>query len=205
MFLALRFLLSPEATSKVDQHIVHPYAYWFSHQKSTESLMRSAKFPDVIPRLSNHFHLVEGDFMDLLPDSNSYLAILPPHHVAHEAPERHQGSRRNSYDYIVTLFFIDTSPSILNTLHQIHTLLKPGGTWLNLGPLLWPNDASMQLSLDELLKAVELTGFVLDVLDENQPSEVDRISTEIKCEYTANSDAMMHWVYLARFWIARKT
>ena len=36
----------------------------------------------------------------------------------------------NSYDYIVTLFFIDTSPSILNTLTQIYTLLKPGGMWI---------------------------------------------------------------------------
>jgi hypothetical protein len=45
------------------------------------------------------------------------------------------------YDVLVTLFFLDTSPNVLATLQQIHRLLRPGGTWLNLGPLLWPGGA----------------------------------------------------------------
>jgi hypothetical protein len=204
MFLAFRFLLSPLSTTKTEQHVIHPDAYWFSHRKSTESLMRAINFPDALPRLSENFHLLEGDFMDLMPDNDVNLkSILPPMGTK-KHPESYEASGRRSYDYIITLFFIDTSPNILNTMQQIYALLKPGGVWINLGPLLWSVDAAMQLSLDEMLKAIELTGFILDVLDETQSLEISRKSKEVSCEYTVNQEAMMRWIYLARFWVARK-
>jgi|ERR1700761_8301764 len=209
MLLAFRYLLSPNRTWDVNQHLVHPYSYWFSHQKTTENLMRGYRFPDVIPRVGERFHLLEEDFMDLLPDHLDALkTILPPPSVATDTPSVRGEptivvSKKRSYSYVVTLFFIDTSPNILSTLQQIYDLLQPGGVWINLGPLLWTSggQTAMELSLEEILTAIKMTGFVLDP---QGGSGVDDRSREVECEYTADPGAMMRWIYLARFWVARK-
>ncbi|KAJ7496554.1 N2227-like protein-domain-containing protein [Mycena latifolia] len=184
MNLAFRFLLSPSTTSTVHEHAIHPYAHWFSHQRSGDSLFRSIRFPDAVPRLSPSFKLVEKDFLTLKPPPppNSFLPPIP------------------GYDYIVTLFFIDTSLNILTTLEHIYHLLRPGGTWINLGPLLWTSgaQAKLELSLEEVLHAAEEIGFVIDPQDDGQQSRT------VECEYTGDAQAMMRWVYRAEFWIARK-
>lgn len=38
-------------------------------------------------------------------------------------------------DGVVTCFFIDTAANVLDYLGHIHSLLRPGGVWINLGPL----------------------------------------------------------------------
>jgi carnosine N-methyltransferase len=41
------------------------------------------------------------------------------------------------YDAVVTCFFIDTAHNVLEYLRIISHCLKPGGKWINLGPLLY--------------------------------------------------------------------
>ncbi|KAJ7736827.1 N2227-like protein-domain-containing protein [Mycena metata] len=184
MTLALRFLFEPSTTSAVDQHLIHPYAHWFSHQRSADSLFRSISFPDAIPRLSPRFKLVEKDFLTLRPPP-AVNPLLPP---------------ITGYDYIVTLFFIDTSLNILTTLEHIYSLLRPGGTWINLGPLLWTSggQAKLELTLEEVLRAAEEIGFVIDPREDGQQSQT------VECEYTGDAQAMMRWIYRAEFWVAHK-
>ncbi|CAA7260463.1 unnamed protein product [Cyclocybe aegerita] len=185
MTLSLRFLLSPKTTTTPNEHILRPYAHWFSHQRTNDSLFRGISFPDAVPRLSPTFRLVEEDFMKLkAPSSNRNDAYM------------------DGYDFIVTLFFIDTSLDLLSTLNHIHTLLRPGGVWINLGPLLWTGgaQAKVELSLEEVLQAAEEIGFVLD-RDEEGPSA----QRTIECEYTGDRNAMMRWIYKAEFWVARKS
>ncbi|KAF7350813.1 N2227 domain-containing protein [Mycena sanguinolenta] len=186
MNLAFRFLLDPETTSIVNQHTIHPYAHWFSHQRSSESLFRAMSFPDALPRLSPRFKLVEKDFLTLRPPP-APTSTLP-------------GISIPGYDYIVTLFFIDTSLNIFTTLEQIYDLLRPGGTWINLGPLLWTagGQAKLELSLDEVLQAAEEFGFVID------PREDGQRSRTVECEYTGDAQAMMRWIYRAEFWVAHR-
>ncbi|KAF8806636.1 N2227-domain-containing protein [Phlegmacium glaucopus] len=176
MTLAMRFLFSPKATKSVNEHGLYPYAHWFSHQKSSDSLFRRLPFPDVTPRFTPNFHLVEQDFLTLPVPSSS-----------------------EGYDFIITLFFIDTSLDVFATMRHIHKLLRPGGLWINLGPLLWTGgaQAKVELSLDEVLLAAEEIGFVL----QKQGAAARRT---VECEYTSDSNAMMRWVYLAEFWVARK-
>ncbi|KAF7294082.1 N2227 domain-containing protein [Mycena kentingensis (nom. inval.)] len=183
MMLALRLLLSPSTTSRLNQHTIHPYAQWFSHQRSNDSLFRGIAFPDALPRLSPRFTLLDSDFLKLR---------RPP--ATPVQPDQTSG-----YDYITTLFFIDTSTNILATLEQIYALLRPGGTWLNLGPLLWTSggQAKMELSLEEVVAAAEMIGF------EFAPQGGEKTRT-VECEYTADANAMMRWVYRAEFWVARK-
>ena len=191
MNLGLRFLFSPSCSQRTNQHAIHPYAHWFSHQRTNTNLFRSITFPDVVPRLSPTFHHLPGDFLRLKPITNSESA---------------------QYDVIVTQFFIDTSFNIISTLEQIHALLKPRGMWINLGPLLWRSgaQAALELSLEEMLLLAEKVGFdFMEVgghagqSDENG-RDFGRKSKTIECEYTADKNAMMRWVYKAEFWMAQK-
>lgn len=164
------FLCSLDKTGQELPLTVYPYAHWFSHQKSNSATFRAVEFPDTIPQLSETFRLLDFDFLKI--DSSE------------------------KYDYIVTQFFIDTSLNIISTLEQIHRLLKPGGEWINLGPLLWTGgaQAALELSLEEVLSLTEILGFEVD----------PRSRRTVDCEYTADEEAMMKWIYRAEFWIAKK-
>ncbi|KAJ8514674.1 hypothetical protein ONZ45_g7813 [Pleurotus djamor] len=193
MILAFQFLLSPSSTARVNQHTLHPFAYWFSHQRSNDSLFRAVQFPDAIPRLSPTFHLSEADFLSLKPP------LQNPEPIAFWSSE--ESSYLRGYDYIVTLFFIDTSLNVVSTIEQIHHLLRPGGTWINLGPLLWTGgaQAKMELSLEEVLAVAREVGFIFEELAD------DGICTRtVKAEYTADRRAMMQWMYHTEFWVAKK-
>ncbi|KIM31967.1 hypothetical protein M408DRAFT_63746 [Serendipita vermifera MAFF 305830] len=175
MNLSLRFLLSPETTT-VDQHEVHPYAHWWSHQRSADNTFRGIAVPDVVPRRLQNWTILEEDFLSLVRPRTSS-----------------SGQSSTGYDTIVTLYFIDTASNIISYLTHIHHLLKAGGTWINLGPLLY-SSATIELSLEEVFKLAKAIGF-----------DVDKASAQqIPSEYTADTSAMMKWVYLAQFWVARK-
>jgi hypothetical protein len=203
--LAFRFLLSPTTTFSRNQHILHPYAHWFSHQRTNASLFRGISFPDTVPRLASNFHLAEEDFLKLTipgttpsqtPSDNFWLS-----------PSSSQPTLRG-YHYIVTLFFIDTSLDILATLSHIFYLLRAGGTWINLGPLLWTGgaQAKLELSLAEVLSAAESIGFIIEGEGEIGRGYQDekKLRRTVECEYTGDKDAMMRWIYRAEFWVARK-
>lgn len=178
MTLALRFLLSPATTQRAEQHTIYPYVYWFSHQRSNDALFRPVAFPDAVPRLGERLHLVEGDFL------------------AHRA----------TYDVVATLFFIDTSLNVIATLEHIFELLRPGGMWINLGPLLWPGggQARVELSLDEVLRLAKMIGFEIEGED-GSPLEAEALRRRgVRCEYTGDRRAMMKYMYDAEFWVARK-
>ncbi|KAH9922588.1 N2227-domain-containing protein [Amylocystis lapponica] len=108
------------------------------------------------------------------------------------------------YDYVVTLFFIDTSLNVIETVEHIHALLKPGGQWINLGPLLWTSggQAAVELSLEEVLQLVRTTGFRVAGDEGGERNALTRRTVE--CEYTADKTAMMKWLYQAEFWVATK-
>ncbi|KAI0629447.1 N2227-domain-containing protein [Trametes polyzona] len=187
MNLAFRFLLSEKYTQQPQQHSLQPFASWFSHQKTTDPLFRSIAFPDVVPRLSRNLSLAEQDFLSL------------------RAPKGEDGT--DGYDFIVTLFFIDTSLNAIETVQHIHRLLRPGGKWINLGPLLWTGggQAAVELSLEEVLRLAEIVGFSVygESEDEGVQPAVER-RRMVECEYTADRTAMMRWLYQAAFWVATK-
>ena len=44
---------------------------------------------------------------------------------------------KNAWDCVVTCFFVDTAPVVMEYIEVIHHCLKPGGYWINIGPLLY--------------------------------------------------------------------
>lgn len=47
--------------------------------------------------------------------------------------EEHVGA----WDAVITCFFIDTAPVVIEYIEVIERILKPGGVWINMGPLLY--------------------------------------------------------------------
>lgn len=43
----------------------------------------------------------------------------------------------DAFDAVATVFFIDTAPNLIRYVETVRHCLKPGGYWINLGPLLW--------------------------------------------------------------------
>ncbi|CAE7130179.1 unnamed protein product [Rhizoctonia solani] len=251
MTLPFQMLLNKTATPTVNCHTVCPHYSWFSHTRSNDSLFQSAVFPDILPRVNEdgtlvdcqpenntkdledsadfyvsggRFELVESDFLSLSSPSRSNttdntlsqdLSQLGSLSVVPLKPSD------RGYDFIVTLFFIDTATNILAYLDQMHALLRSNrglatprldattpiaGTWINLGPLLWPPGALLEPSLEEVLELSARVG--LSVVGEHcttheiiNPIESRRT---LECQYTANRAGMMKWMYQAEFWVAKR-
>ena len=191
MILAFRRLLS---TKKKNDYKIRPFAHWWSHQKTTENLFRPVSFPDALPRLGPNFHLIEGDFLK--------IQSLTPR-IADAEFWKEDETKDGTFDFVVTLFFIDTSVNVFATLEQIHRLLRPGGIWINLGPLLWTGGAqsSLELSYQEVIEAATRIGFSIQP---GVPNSVEAPRT-VECQYTGDPNAMMRWTYKAEFWVAKKT
>jgi SAM-dependent methyltransferase len=187
----LTTLTTPDAAT------IHPYVDWWSHRATTAHLKRAVTFPDNIATLSSpqpaaaFVSLIEGDFTTAL--------------------KSHSGT----YDAIATHFFLDTAPNILTYLETLHDLLKPGGVWINFGPLLYGSAPAVQLSMDEVIAVAEELGFAI----EEVPAQEDERDGEGICgrpmgfdarvrgkevPYASDVESLSRNAYLAQFWVARK-
>jgi len=90
---------------------------------------------------------------------------------------------------------LDTANNIIEFVEHIRNILKPGGRWINLGPLLYhyadmPYEQSIELSSEELMSVLKQVGF--------------NIEKEQMCEttYTNNPRSMMKVVYRCLFFSA---
>ncbi|CAL9194458.1 unnamed protein product [Musa hybrid cultivar] len=110
-------------------------------------------------------------------------------------------SQEAYWDAVVTCFFLDTAHNIVEYIETISKLLKTGGVWINLGPLLYhfadsygPEDEmSIELSLEDVKKIAFHFGFVM---------EKEKV---IETTYTANPRSMMQNRYCTAFWTMRKS
>ncbi|KNG82309.1 hypothetical protein ANOM_008946 [Aspergillus nomiae NRRL 13137] len=177
MNLAYRYLSS---LSSANSKTFHPYIDWWSHQATTSDLQRSVSFPDTLA--SPSVLLVEGDFTTVFAEETG------------------------KYDVIVTLFFIDTARNLVSYFENIHRLLRPGGQWINLGPLLYGSAPFLQLSLDEIVALSEHIGFTFQETDASCGDiTVPGMTVRGKeVAYAQNGKGLSKNAYQAQFWVARK-
>ena len=67
----------------------------------------------------------------------------------------------NSTDILATCFFVDCVPDLVGLIKEVRRILKPGGTWVNFGPLKYHQigGISDRLTWDELVELISLSGF----------------------------------------------
>lgn len=68
-------------------------------------------------------------------------------------------STKDSFDVIVTCFFVDTFSNVLEPLLVIQHILKPGGLWLNAGPLHFHGKSKIPYSYVQLERIISLLNF----------------------------------------------
>ncbi|PPQ79034.1 hypothetical protein CVT25_002343 [Psilocybe cyanescens] len=177
MLLASYFILNK--TDQIKQHTFYPYVHSFSNAPNRLSILQAISIPDVRPSdlpPGSDFSLVAGDFEEIFSNLD----------------------QKGQWNAILTCFFIDTAKNIVNYLRILHTILAPGGVWINLGPLLWhwennsSNDPSVELDMEEVKNLARRIGFEIS----NE--------TTIDTTYTNNAQSMLGYVYHAAFWTATK-
>ncbi|KAK8023791.1 carnosine N-methyltransferase [Apiospora rasikravindrae] len=131
----LAYHLLTNHTTSLHQHTLYPFVTKWTHQANPSSRYSALTVPDHWPNKA--VKLVEGDFLEMFP-------------------------RDGEFDAVVTLFFIDMAANAIDFLSNIHRLLKPGGLWINLGPLKWGTHTALQLSAEEVLHLADLIGFDVD-------------------------------------------
>lgn len=87
--------------------------------------------------------------------------------VAGEFVEMYSQARQaKGWDCVVTCFFLDTAHNACEYMACINHVLRPGGIWVNFGPLLWHysdnnNEMQIELSWEELRTLFPKFGFNL--------------------------------------------
>ncbi|XP_051981632.1 carnosine N-methyltransferase-like isoform X1 [Xyrauchen texanus] len=155
---------------------VYPWIHQFSNNKMASDQTRPVTFPDVNPQSlpeDSDFSMVAGDFQEVYSDPNIW-------------------------DCVATCFFIDTAHNVLDYIENIWNILKPGGVWINLGPLLYhyenmANELSIELSYEDIKAVILKYGFVLEL-------EKDTVSST----YTENDRSMLKYLYDSVFFVVRK-
>ncbi|KAF5525855.1 Carnosine N-methyltransferase [Colletotrichum aenigma] len=179
MNLAYRFL---EAHPRPGAKSVHPFIDSWSHHATNDDMFRGVSFPDARVNASSVL-LVEGDFVTQFK------------------------SHKGEYDAIITHFFIDTARNVMSYFDVIHAALKPGGYWINFGPLLWGTGPFVQLSLDEIISIAKTMGFEL-MKTTGMCGEITfegEVVRGKRAVYGFNEMALTENAYSAQFWVARKS
>ncbi|KAK4107999.1 N2227-domain-containing protein [Canariomyces notabilis] len=177
--VAYRFL---ENRTAQDTRTLHPFVDSWSHHRSTADMLRPVIFPDITPSTAGVV-LVEGDFTTIFPDGDT-----------------------GAFDAVVTHFFIDTARNLMSYFDTISRLLKPGGYWINFGPLLYGTGPFVQLSLDEIIAVAEAMGFEFQEVPEGC-GEVTVPGKKVRgldAPYSFDEMALTRNSYNAQFWVARR-
>ncbi|KAM9465268.1 carnosine N-methyltransferase-like [Salvelinus alpinus] len=174
MLFSSNFVLN--RCEKVNSMTLYPWIHQFSNNKRSSDQTRPISFPDVNPQSlppNSDFSMVAGDFQEVYTEPNTW-------------------------DCVATCFFIDTAHNVIDYVETIWNILKPGGVWINLGPLLYhfenmANELSIELSYEDVRAAILKYGFHLEVERESVPTT-----------YTENDQSMLKYLYDCVFFVARK-
>ncbi|CAJ0604786.1 unnamed protein product [Cylicocyclus nassatus] len=175
MLMTSSFLLN--GCLKENEHFIYPYTLDKSNCWSYADQTRPVYFPDTGKtqrEVPLNFSMIAGDFLEVTK------------------------SRCETFDCVVTAWFIDTAKNVIDYIETIYRLLKPGGFWLNVGPLTYHyedmlDEMSIELPYEEIMRIVQLTGF--EVVKEER----------ITSYYTRNRLSMLQNQYTCAFFEALKT
>lgn len=187
MNIVYRFLTSsPPTITPANSSTFHPFADSFSHHIRPSQQTRGLSFPDT-PIDPSAIVLTEGDFTSVF------------------------NTDTDTYDVVLTYFFIDTARNLMSYLDTIKRVLKPGGYWVNLGPLLYGTAPFVQLSLEEIITVSEVMGFNFLEMEGEKTAEQCGVPTfegkktvkGMEAVYSFDNEALTKSAYLAQFWVAQ--
>ena len=199
-------------TDVFEQHELYPFALDFSNLVSRTHQLKRVFVPDAHAK-SEH-------------DSSNDMSSIP-------ADERmdmtagdfvllySQDGQRERFDAVTSVYFLDTAPNVIRYIEAIHHCLKPGGVWVNLGPLLWhfedravghiiPGEGQRPLSEGSDTGIAEPGSF--ELCNEELLTLINRMGFEVARHeirsdgsgYIQNPESMLQHVYRTSHWVATK-
>lgn len=174
MLFASNFILNK--CKEANSHTLYPWVHQYHNNLQADDQIAPVAFPDsdpsAIPKDCD-FSMAAGNFTEIYTELDKW-------------------------DCVATCFFIDTAPNIAAYVETIWQILKPGGVWINFGPLLYhyadlPTENSIEPSYDFLKQLILSFGFELLREELNQPSH-----------YTHNKRSMLIYQYHSIFFVFRK-
>jgi len=177
MLFASNFILNK--CQAVDCYKIQPYIHQFCNNLTSKDQLKMISFPDLDPNTlpeDAKFSMAAGDFLEV---------YSTPEYVA-------------SHDCVVTCFFLDCAHNIIHFVQMIHKILKQGGTWLNLGPLLYhfsdiKGEDSIEPDYQTLKAVIQDIGF-----------QFESEETNVQCTYSQNKASMLQYSYNCVRFTARK-
>mmetsp|Transcript_30273 Transcript_30273/g.39928 ORF Transcript_30273/g.39928 Transcript_30273/m.39928 type:complete len:418 (-) Transcript_30273:175-1428(-) len=198
MLLASNFLFN--SAQSPNSHAIFPFIEDPNNIIKIKDMLRKVTLPDMTPsqiledtgkRLEQagngavpDFSMTAGEFLDVYKD------------------------QCGCWDAIVTCFFLDTAPVPMDYIEAFERLLRPGGVWINLGPLLYhwasAKGVDMEGDVDErYTKSVELSWEELQHVVKTYGFDI--VQQDFKeCTYTRDARSMMRTVYDCLFFTAIK-
>ncbi|KAL9259652.1 Carnosine N-methyltransferase-like protein [Drosera capensis] len=151
LFRTLTCTNSSNSTRAAEEWTLYPWIHSNNNSLSDEDQLRPVAIPDILPYsagITEGFSMCGGDFVEVYTDP----------------------SQQGFWDAVVTCFFIDTAHNIVEYIEIIWKILKDGGVWINLGPLLYhfadaygqENEMSIELSLEDVKNVALHYGFQLE-------------------------------------------
>jgi len=153
---------------------IYPFVLSTTSRAGQFDHLRAVKIPDICPRdnlpETATLSMAAGEFVEVYKD------------------------QAGEWDAVLTAFFLDTAKNIFLYIRTIAELIREGGLWINLGPLLYhyaevENEISVELSWEEVKPAI-LRYFTID--EENQQI----------AQYTTNPGNMYSVRYNCIFFVA---
>jgi len=174
MLLASDFILNKSGEEEWE---IFPWIHSLSNMTSAKEIVKGVVIPDtkvgdgITP---DRFSMVGGDFLQVYS----------------------QKDQQDMWDVVVTCFFMDTATDIREYIDVIYKVLKNGGTWINLGPLLYhfedSTEDSIELPLDQVMRIIRRKGFNI-------------VREEFRdCTYTNCPDSLLTYTYRCVFFTAKK-
>jgi carnosine N-methyltransferase len=172
LLLASNFILN--CSSQAEEFEIKPLIHSFSNVFWNNGPFKEIKVPDEALNIdSGEMSMVAGEFVEVYK------------------------KQVESWDSVVTCFFIDTAHNIIEYVETIYQILKKGGVWINLGPLLYhytdmEKEVSIELSWEELKHIIINMGF-----------EIKNESIR-ESYYSSDIDSMLKSIYKCIFFTAVK-
>ncbi|VVC89681.1 carnosine N-methyltransferase [Leptidea sinapis] len=172
MLFASNFILNK--CHEANQYMVYPWLHQYVNHMTSEHQIVPAKFPDVSPSChQSNFSIAAGDFLKVY-------------------------TLTDEWDCVATCFFIDCAPNVIEFIERIYDILRPGGMWINLGPLLYhysdmPNEISIEPPYDILVDIIKDVGF-----------EMVKQRTGVKTKYAQNPHSMLQHEYDSVYFVCMK-
>ena len=195
MLLVSNYVLNE--SEEPDSLSFYPYIGQLANNLTADAALTRLTFPDVCPSVVGippgvGFSMAGGSFLDVYGGGGG------------------KAEHRQAWDAVVSCFFLDTAPNVLEYIELVEAILKPAGVWINFGPLMyhWTDGGEGGGGKGDGGRAkscsVEPTYEMVHGLIEASGFEFVEEEKDLPAGYTVNPHSMLSYTYKCVFFVARK-